>query len=336
MPDAPRIQVTSSRAVVEAAARRGVDRGSLLEAHGVPEAVLADPDARLPADRVLALWDDACARTGEPDLAVLAAIELPWGAYRVIDYLCGSADTLADAIELLARTFGIVNDHVRLTVHRPDDGGGVLRIHPDTIPARYVDYALAASVFRMSFVIDGEVDPEVHLRRSPPADPSAHHRAFGPNVRFGMPSDQVRFDPALWARPSRVADPVLREILRHHADLLLDRLPTVDPLLDRVRAALERELSRGRTELRWVARALDTSPRTLQRRLAEAGHGWRDVVERTRRDVATARLLDRSLSLEEVAVLVGYADATTFHRAFVRWTGQTPGAWRRSHRAGPP
>lgn len=331
----PRIGVTSTRAVVEAAVRRGVDRGPLLAAHDVSEALLADPDARLAADRVLALWKDACERAGEPELAVLAAVELPWGAYRVVDYLCSTADTLGEALVLLGRTFGIINDHVRLSV---DPDTRVVRLErasagprPEPIPGRYVDYALAACLFRMSFVIGGSVHPDVQLRRPAPADPTAHHRAFGPRVRFGSPSDEATFDPALWATPSRVADPVLREILRTHADLLLSGRPTVEPLLDQVRAALERELARGRTELSRVARALDTSPRTLQRRLADAGHTWRDVVEQTRHTLATTHLRDASLSLEEVAVLVGYADATTFHRAFVRWTGQSPGAWRRAH-----
>ncbi|MFT4977674.1 MAG: hypothetical protein ACI8S6_003581, partial [Myxococcota bacterium] len=110
----PRVSVTSTRAIVAAAERRGVDAVELLARHGVSPAVLEDPDARLEASIVHALWTDATEQSGEPLLPVYAALELPWGAYRVIDYLCGHASSLSEATELLAQNFGLVNDAVRL------------------------------------------------------------------------------------------------------------------------------------------------------------------------------------------------------------------------------
>ncbi len=75
----PRVSVTSTRAVVAAAQRRGVDAVALLAHHSVSPSVLEDPDARLEATLVHSLWTDATAQSGEPLLPVYAALELPWG-----------------------------------------------------------------------------------------------------------------------------------------------------------------------------------------------------------------------------------------------------------------
>ncbi len=329
----PRVNVTSTRAMVAAASLRGVDTSALLARHGVPEAVLEDPDARLDASVVHALWTDATEQSAEPSLPVFAALELPWGAYRVIDYLCGHSAGLAEATRLLSQNFGLVNDAVRLTLDEAD-GGAIMRIHRGDggqIPPRYVDYALTACVHRMSKVIGGDVHPRVLLRRSPPADLTAHTLAFGPHVVFDQPLDEVHYDADLWSRPSVTPDPGLRSVLSSHAQLLLSQIDTPPSLLSRVRDEVEQGLPRGRTELAWIARRLDMSPRTLQRRLGEEGLTWRAFISSIRNELACNYLRDPTLSVEEVACMVGYAEATSFHRAFVRRVGQTPGAWRHTH-----
>lgn len=317
---------------MEAAARRGVDRAALLARHGLSDATLADPDARLPAATALAVWDDAIERSGEPELAVLAAVELPFGAYRVVDYLCAHASTLGESYEQLVATFRIIHDSARLSL-APRDGAVVLGFSlPDgsPAPARYVDYTLAAAVDRINRVSATPVHPAVRLRRPAPFDLSPHRAAFGPDLGFGQPVDEVTFTLTQWATPTRNPDEALRAVLARHSELLLAELPTVDPWLDQLRAAIEAGLPRGRADLVGLADALGTSPRTLQRRLTEAGLSWRALLEDTRRALACAYLRDPALGIDEIALLLDYSDASTFHRAFVRWTGETPGRWRRT------
>lgn len=331
----PRVQVTSTRAMVDAATRRGVDRAALLADHGITEAMLADPDARVPAAQVHALWLDAIARTGEPQLPVLAAMELPWGAYRVVDYLCASADTLGDALHLMSRIFAVIHDRVRLRVASTDDGGGSLRVHrPDggDIPGMYANYTMTACIYRLRTVIGDAVHPaRVHFRHPAPTDASAHHEAFGPHLHFDQAHDEAVFAPELWSRPAMAPNPGLRSVLNRHADALLAELPSVDPLVEQIRGVLQSGLPRGHAELSRVAKVLGVSPRTLQRRLVEAGVSWRDLLAETRFTLAKAHLSEDALSVEEVGLLVGYADHSSFHRAFVSWSGVTPGAWRHTH-----
>ncbi len=80
------------------------------------------------------------------------------------------------------------------------------------------------------------------------------------------------------------------------------------------------------------------SPRTLQRHLKERGTDFKNLVDDTRRRFALTYLKDRRNSLTEIAFLLGYSDASAFNRAFKRWTGLTPLAYRapssERHRAG--
>ena len=76
------------------------------------------------------------------------------------------------------------------------------------------------------------------------------------------------------------------------------------------------------------------SPRSLQRRLQQEGSSLSAVLDRLRADLAVRYLGETRESIGEVAFRLGFSDPTTFHRAFRRWTGQTPAEYRRDHRPG--
>ena len=96
-----------------------------------------------------------------------------------------------------------------------------------------------------------------------------------------------------------------------------------------VRQAIATLLPDGHPAIRRVARIVGVNARTLQRRLAEAGITYRRVVDDVRSKAACRLLDDRSLNLSEIAFRLGYSDPAHFTRAFTRWTGMTPRAYRR-------
>ncbi|HTQ42103.1 MAG TPA: helix-turn-helix domain-containing protein [Polyangiaceae bacterium] len=164
------------------------------------------------------------------------------------------------------------------------------------------------------------------------AEPSSleeHRRVFGDDLHFDAPRTELEMDPAVLARPVLSADPHLCALIERHAEALLQRLPSSGSLTDRARAALVEGLRWGRTEVAAVAESLRMSARTLQRRLSAEGTSYAELLDVLRRELALRYVADHTLSLSEVAFLVGFADQTTFHRAFARWTGRTPGAFRK-------
>jgi AraC-like DNA-binding protein len=334
-PATPTVAVTSTRAVLDAAARRGADVGVILGAHGLEHALLHDKDARLPAATVGELWRHASAAAGEPELPVHAAVELAWGSYRVIDMLAASARTVGEALTLVSQYFRIIHDTVLVPIRDLPEGGRLLCVEDargEAIPRPYVDYTLASCLYRMRYAGAAPIAAELHLRRAAPGDLTGHHRAFGTNLHFAAAHDCAALTAAQWAAPMSTPDPLMQSVLKDHAEQLLRAMPNLQGPLTDVQQVLLDGMPRGRVDLEHVAKQLGVSSRTLQRRLADTGTRWSELLEEARRQLSARLLVDQSLSVDDVAVLLGYAEASAFHRAFRRWTGQTPGAFRKQQR----
>jgi AraC-like DNA-binding protein len=97
---------------------------------------------------------------------------------------------------------------------------------------------------------------------------------------------------------------------------------------DNARTVITRELNGGNPSLEQVAAQLGLSERTLQRKLQELGTSHNDLVEQIRRDLAMRYLKEPDMAICEVAYLTGFSEPSSFHRAFKRWTGVTPGEFR--------
>jgi AraC-like DNA-binding protein len=149
-------------------------------------------------------------------------------------------------------------------------------------------------------------------------------------VRFGAPQCAVALAPADLALPARAPDPALAVWLRAQAEATLSKLSPALPASDAVARRLVESLPRGEGTQQAIASALGLGERTLQRRLAGEGTTFAALLERSRRELAEGFLRDQRLTASEVAFLLGYADPSTFFRAFKRWTGRTPQQFRAS------
>jgi len=89
-----------------------------------------------------------------------------------------------------------------------------------------------------------------------------------------------------------------------------------------------RLLPDARVSLKEVASEMALSVRTLQRRLTAGGQTFQGLLDRTRQELAQSYLRDRSLSLFEITMLLGFAEQSSFNRAFRQWVGTSPGEWR--------
>lgn len=320
--------------MVRAAESRGYPTADLLQDAGLTRQLLDDPDARLDGAVVMRLWEALRQRTADPALQLSAPLTLPFGAYRVIDYLVAASATVGDGVHRFARFFGLVADAVVLSV---DELPGGHRLHLTTadggaVPPVYVDYIFAALVRRIRMRIRPDLRLlRVELRRPEPDDPRPWREAFLAPVRFGGPADALHFDDEEWSAPTMDADEALARLLEEHARILEDRIP-------HPRSAFRTEVEQAiasslpdRATVGRIAHALHVSVRTLQRRLEADGTTFRDVVEAVSERLAVSYLRNPDVSIAEVAFLLGFSDPSAFNRAFRRWIGDTPGNWREAH-----
>ena len=119
----------------------------------------------------------------------------------------------------------------------------------------------------------------------------------------------------------------LKHFLERSPADLLSRPDDGDSLSSRLRRLLSRDSSRW-PDLEAVAAHLHISPQTLRRHLREEGSSFQELKDQLRRDIAIYHLGRADLSLQQIAEQLGFSEPSAFHRAFKKWTGLTPGAYR--------
>lgn len=328
----PSIAATSTLAMVRTAEARGVRTADLLEETGLTLEGLEDPDARIPAPTVLAIWDALRDRAADPALQLVAPTSLPFGAYRVIDYLVAASTTVGEGIQRFARFFCLIAESVALGIEHDEQGHWLWLAARDggPVPPVYVDYVFAALVSRIRMRIRPELSVRrVELRQTPPAVTAPYEDLFQAPVRFSAAADRLCFGDREWNEPVRGADAALARLLEEHARILAERMPRTDSGL---RAEVQRTIASALPDggsADDVARTLNVSVRTLQRRLLATGTTFREISDAVRSQLAEEYLGDPAVSIPEVAFLLGFSDQSSFNRTFRRWTGESPGRWRR-------
>lgn len=322
------VLTVSSRAMLAACERMGLDTGVLLRAAGIRRETLEDPDARLESGVAGALWAKAYELSKDPVLSLHAAESLPIGAYKVIDYMAFNAGTVGEAFRCSTRYFPIINTAVRLKLDESADPI-TLDVEDESGPAGvsrpYAEYCLAAYVLRVRAAtgVTFPVRSVTFVHRAPP-DVREHERVFGAPVRFEADHNRVSIDRAAWETPTNRANPGVLQVLTEHADLLLQKLPRGPGLVERMRRAIGGRLRGGDPSLENVARDLSMSPRSLQRHLQELGFSYHALADEVRAATARLYLEQPDIAIAEVAYLLGFSDQSTFNRAYKRWTGHTP------------
>lgn len=322
----------ASRAVLEACERLGLDGDTLLSEAGLRRADVYDSDARIAVAHADALWRAAYARSADPHLALHAAEALPFGAYKVVDFLAAHSPTIGEAYRRIAAYFPIIDARAVLDTAAIAEGVALEMRARDPgveLPAPAQEYTLAAMVTRARVCAGATWAPDaVEVTFPAPRDSTELDRVFRCELRFGRSTPRLVCSRTTWNAPVTDADPALLAVLEDHAQRLLRELPPSDDFVSRVRGAISQQLGDGEPSTARIARSLGTSERTLQRRLSEAGHTFANLLDEARAATAKAHLRDPAMSLSSIAFLLGFADQSAFTRAFRRWTGDTPSAFR--------
>lgn len=313
-------------ALLAAFAAMGLDRASLEAALGAP--VPADPTARVTATLFEKAWTEAARQHGRDDLALRAGLSAPFGAYGLVDYLCGSAATVAGGFESLVAHFRLVSTDNRVEVERDGDLRRV-SVRPLVPMDAHVDeFTLAVLIGRFRRLTGGRFQVSRLLLRGALADAAARTALLGCPVAGHQPVSAFEVPASHWSLAIDTADPFLHDTLVRLAGNLPTSTATNAPTENALRARLRDALAEGDADIARMARLMGMSTRTLQRRLAETGRPYATVVDDFRREEAARLLADPDLPLGHVAERLGYGEQASFSRAFARWYGVAPGKWR--------
>lgn len=327
----PSLSVRAVRPPIAGLRARGIDVAAALATANIPAAALSDPDARVPHAAAVRLWRFAETTTGDPDFGLHVGRAVPPGGLGVPEYACRKSPDLRAGLERVSRYMRLNHDVARVELRDTPRGLLLEHVLPPgrTLPRSAVDFMMAAMITLLRDATGRPLRPvEVQTDYPRPADRTALDAFYGAPLRFDAGRRACVFSPDDATAPMVGAEPALCGILDAHAQLLLDRLPTVESLTERVRALVAEELRGGNPTAEHIADRLGMSVRTLQRRLGDEGTSHRSVLTGLRTDLAASYLRDPALAIAEVAFLLGFSEPSAFHRAFKRWLGLTPAAFR--------
>ena len=167
----------------------------------------------------------------------------------------------------------------------------------------------------------------VSLRRPAPKNPKPYQDFFSCPIHFGAAVDGFVLERHIADRPLPTSNNELATTFDAILAKQLAELANSD-LESRCKAYLLEQLTSGEPSEEALARAMGMSPRTLQRRLGDLGMTYKGVLEKTRYDLALRYLDDPTKSVTDVTFLLGFSEQSAFTRAFKRWNGSAPTAYR--------
>jgi AraC-like DNA-binding protein len=319
----------TARGVVDYCRRRGIASDGLLAAAGIPPSLMVEAGTRLPAEQALALWEQAERATGDPLIAQHVTGILPFGTYRIADYLLLTGATPRDSLQKFIRSFPLVNNAFEMYLS-PSRGGAQLQIHSPYAPEGpshfYVEFIFSMIFSRLRLAAGVDWRPKEVCFAHPASDRvKTHHPVFRCPVRFNGSENRMTLSREIADMSLPSGDALLSEILDHYGQSLLKQ-SAKDEFLSDLRKVLADGFSRrGDVRLQGTAGKLALSGRSLQRELNGRGTSYREELDRFRRDLALD-LLPR-VPIYEIGNLLQFSEPRSFYRAFQRWTGKTPQAY---------
>ncbi|HEU4534664.1 MAG TPA: AraC family transcriptional regulator [Polyangiaceae bacterium] len=291
------------------------------------------PGERIPYETLIETWRAAGLRSKDPTFGLYVAEHFSRpSAFGVVGFLARHSATVGEALDHVARYAAVIKDE-RL-MHVEASGGEAVLVAGVSLPSapcprHGVESSMASYALMLRRWTALPAAPRrVDFRHAASADVSIYERFFGCQVKFSQPLDRIVLPAHVLSTPLTTSDPELRAFFRAQAEAALEALPPLDDTHARLLRALGEALPQGVPSLGEAARTLGLSGRTLQRRLAEQGISYHDVLDEARRDAALRALNSRRRALREAAEAAGFRDEKAFRRAFRRWTGQPPSAYR--------
>ncbi|WP_231638143.1 AraC family transcriptional regulator [Piscinibacter sakaiensis] len=321
------------RPLLDALQDAGVAPAALAQALGLdPAALEAGLDGAQADAFLVAAWQ----RVADPAFGLKAGRRLRPERFGLSGLAALASPTYGEALARKARYNRLVWGDAYALARQDADAVLTVQARDEARPygPAKVDMELASVLAFGRQFADPAITPRaLHLRRPRPAFAALYREVFGCPVHFGAPANALHLDPADLGRPMRSANPGAVPWLDGAAEAALQALGD-DGLAARARRLAAQALPGGEPPLARIAAALGCSERTLQRRLADEGWTWRRLLDDTRRELATEALRDPRRPVTELAYLLGFVDANSFYRAFRRWTGRSPQAWRRGSAGG--
>ena len=322
-------------AIVDELREQGRSAELLLQDAGLDLEMLRDPDTRISQRQILTVCRSAARISPTPEAAFLAGRRVHITHLGMFGYAVLSQPNMRAILEFALRYRPLSAPMIGLKTLETDEALNmiftpILGVKEESPEFRFIldfNIAMFANLSQDSLGSQFRV-ARIGITAQHSAAARLIHETFGVEVETGQEQNVLALPRELADAPLVLANPVTAATAQKICDSLLEELSPQSVLLRRITSLLMQK--RGEMmDFCTVAQELGLGQRTLRRRLQAEGTTFNEIRNGLRRELAIQYLRDTSMTNEDIAVALGFSDATNFAAAFRKWTDQPPGAYRK-------
>lgn len=323
-------------AALQSVRGRDLNADELLANVGLSSSLLEMPQARVSAKHYGALWR-AIAAALDDEFFGQDSRRMKAGSFAMLCHAVLGCKTLGQALERSLRFYALILDDISGSVERDAQEARIV-LHERLAGASQRVFAhelLLMLLYGVSCWLVGRRIPILRTEFSyaEPVHSAEYRLMYCADLRFNRSNTLLAFEAAYLDLPVVQNDRSAKEFLRSAPENILLKYKNVSSLAARVRRRLRQCLPGMVPDFEQLAQELGMTPATLRRRLQEEGESYQSIKDQLRRDLAISYLSHSNRSVTDIALELGFAERSAFHRAFRKWTGASPGKFRRTQQA---
>ncbi len=310
-----------------------LDREELLHNTGLTEEQLLSTEGHIPTYYLFNLFRVLYKTTHDASLGLHLGQHIDIKSFTTLGYLLTNAETVREGIRQLLQYQKLVNE-LALTTFEETEEECILRWHcpiKGEEARHFQEIALTGmTCMAQSIVSQPLTINSINFEHTPPVNAHEYEHILKCPVNFSQKECSIRLAKESMEIGIKNADPLLSKIVLRSADTILLEYKHSVSFISDVRTAIFRLLPSGNLSMEQVAKRLGISSRVVHNRLKRHNISFNGLVDEVRGILALHYIADETVSLVDIGLLLGFADQSSFTRAFKRWQGETPGDYRKS------
>ncbi|MBQ1493823.1 MAG: AraC family transcriptional regulator [Acinetobacter sp.] len=318
------------REALSVAASRGLNIVNIANKAGISAELLTSTKARVPVNQSAQLWVEL-AKSMNDEFLGMDTHPMRRGSYKVLAKLAFGANTLEQAIQDILKFLALILDDIHGELVQ-EGSKAFLILHDRDQPKRMFTYSTFLMLVHslMCWLSDQRISfHRMSFRCHQPVEIQDYRVRFCENIEFNAEQNKIEFDAHYLKHKIKKDKQALNEFLKHAPYNLIVRFKNENSLSLQIRRQLIIQPPSEWAELKDIAQQMNMSTATIQRRLKQEGVSYQQLKNDIRCDIAIERLSKTNDSIQSISDDLNFHDPSAFHRAFKKWSGVSPGSYRK-------